>query len=99
VLAAVTKVLVEDPVRTGAVWRSRRWLTYGFAVVGVAGLVTLSSSFSVDVQQEIQKAEKVERAQATKKTRELVVSKKRSPCGAVCWPSPRERYRDGGTHR
>src|SRR5207245_5108519 len=36
VLAALTKRLVEDPIRRGRIWRLRRWPAYSLGVVGVA---------------------------------------------------------------
>lgn len=43
VLASLTKRFIEDPVRTGKVWQSRRWPTYAFATAGMAGLLAVTS--------------------------------------------------------
>jgi peptidoglycan/LPS O-acetylase OafA/YrhL len=48
-LAGLSKRFIEDPVRTGARWRSRPALSYAFAALGVTALVVLSSAVSVDV--------------------------------------------------
>jgi peptidoglycan/LPS O-acetylase OafA/YrhL len=51
-LAAVTKVVVEDPIRTGARWRSRPWPAYAFAAVGVLALVLTTTVSYVDVHRQ-----------------------------------------------
>jgi peptidoglycan/LPS O-acetylase OafA/YrhL len=52
-LAAATKVLVEDPVRTGALWRSRQWLTYLAGTAGVGALVVVASALTVSARHEV----------------------------------------------
>jgi hypothetical protein len=42
-LAAATKRLVEDPVRSRRWWRARRWPAYGFAALALAALLTTTS--------------------------------------------------------
>jgi peptidoglycan/LPS O-acetylase OafA/YrhL len=65
-LAGLSKRFIEDPVRTSRRWRSRLSLSYAFAVVGVAGLVVLTSTVSVNVG----KAETAARVIAGKQARE-----------------------------
>ncbi|HET6818552.1 MAG TPA: acyltransferase family protein [Mycobacteriales bacterium] len=63
VLAALTKRVVEDPVRRGSWWRARRWPAYGFAATGVAGLVLVSSLFTAQVENTHRLVSAVARAQ------------------------------------
>ena len=44
VLAGLTKVLVEDPVRRGRAFHRRRWPSYALAFVGVGILLTTTSA-------------------------------------------------------
>ncbi len=57
VLAAISKRLVEDPIRFGAVWRARPWR--GFAVAGVGSVLVLALAGSglVAVQVERERSE------------------------------------------
>ncbi|MDP9418451.1 MAG: acyltransferase [Actinomycetota bacterium] len=43
VLASLTKRYVEDPVRNGRAWHSRRWPAYAFAAAGMAGLLVVTT--------------------------------------------------------
>ena len=65
-LAALTKRLVEDPIRRGRLWRARRWPAYSFAVVTVVTLALLTSGMSINVRHaEAREAEAAQdRAQA-----------------------------------
>jgi peptidoglycan/LPS O-acetylase OafA/YrhL len=58
VLAGLSKRFIEDPVRTGSRWRARPAPAYALAVVGVTGLVALTSAFAAREQ----KAETASRA-------------------------------------
>ena len=51
VLAAATKRFVEDPVRTGQFWASRRRLAYSFAAAGTTVILAISSIGSLWLQQ------------------------------------------------
>lgn len=82
-LAAPTRRFIEDPIRLGTRWRSRTWLAYGFAAVGMVGLVSLCSSISIDVQSSTRKAVAAERRQADTQTRSLLVTHRRSCFGAA----------------
>lgn len=64
VLAALTKWLVEDPVRGAALWRHRRWPAYAIAAAGAAVLVVLSGGFTDEVAH-LQRTERVAAARAT----------------------------------
>ena len=45
-LGALTKYLVEDPVRRGSWWSNRRWPAFALAVVGAVALVGATSIFT-----------------------------------------------------
>jgi hypothetical protein len=55
-LGFVTKVLVEDRVRAGRWWASRRWPSFALAVVGALVLVGFSTGGSVAVDRETTEA-------------------------------------------
>jgi peptidoglycan/LPS O-acetylase OafA/YrhL len=57
VLAAISKRLVEDPVRAGGFWRSRRWPAYSFAVAGVVAVLAVTAGFAADVGRSQHRAE------------------------------------------
>jgi hypothetical protein len=45
-LAAVSKRVIEDPVRAGSFWRGRRWPAYSLAVVGVLAVLGICADFT-----------------------------------------------------
>jgi hypothetical protein len=49
VLAGMSKLVIEDPIRHGRLLRGRRWPAYGLAATGVAAVVLVSSTISVDL--------------------------------------------------
>ncbi|MBB5845117.1 peptidoglycan/LPS O-acetylase OafA/YrhL [Conyzicola lurida] len=51
-LGYLTKILVEDPVRSGRWWARRRWPSFALAVVGALLLITVSTGGSVLVDRE-----------------------------------------------
>jgi peptidoglycan/LPS O-acetylase OafA/YrhL len=79
VLAGLTRRLVEDPIRFGRRWSSRRWPAYAFAVAGVLTLVTVTSDLTVPVQ----RADTVAVQRIHAQTRRIVSSHHRSCFGAA----------------
>jgi len=70
VLAGLTKRFVEDPVRHGRPWRTRRWPAYGFAVVGVAAFLLTTSLTYLHLQRanRVQTTRAAARADAAART-------------------------------
>jgi hypothetical protein len=63
VLAAVTKRLVEDPIRGGRRWQSRRWPAYALAVGGVAAVALVASMLPTSVKPAAPRLQAAARAQ------------------------------------
>src|SRR5205807_7402014 len=78
-LAAMTKRLVEDPVRRGAAWRSRRWPAFALAAGGVAAVAAVTSGASTHLQN----THAVAGVRAQAAARALLVTRHRSCFGAA----------------
>src|SRR5205823_5145805 len=83
VLAALTKRLVEDPIRRGRIWRLRRWPAYSLGVVGVATLALVTSNMSVSVRHAEARTNAMAQRRAQAATQSLVASHRRSCFGAA----------------
>lgn len=84
VLAALTKRLVEDPVRSGRRWRARPRLAYASAVVGLAAVVGLTWTFDGQVRS----AESAAIAEPDEQTRALVAAPKARSCFGAAAMNP-----------
>jgi peptidoglycan/LPS O-acetylase OafA/YrhL len=91
VLAALTKVAIEDPVRTGGVWRSRTWLTYAIPVVGITALAVVTTTVSTRARTGEASAIAAARENAARQTQALVAVPPKSP-RATSRPRPRSCY-------
>lgn len=85
-LAAVSKRLVEDPIRFGVVWRARAWR--GFAVAGVGSVLVLALAGSglVAVQVERERSEALAEALLEEAASAPLPSQSPTPSGAS--PTP-----------
>jgi hypothetical protein len=82
-LAAATKRYIEDPARTGSLWRRRNWSSYAFAFAGVAALALLTSSIAGNVQRSAARTAAAYRHVAEQQTRRLLTTHTRSCFGAA----------------
>jgi peptidoglycan/LPS O-acetylase OafA/YrhL len=73
-LAALTKVAIEDPVRTRRMWRSRIWLTYAIPVVGISVLIAATTVVTDRARADQARAVAAERAEAQRETQVLMAA-------------------------
>jgi peptidoglycan/LPS O-acetylase OafA/YrhL len=91
-LSALTKVAIEDPVRTRRMWRSRIWLTYAIPVVGISALIAATTVVTDRGRADQARAVAAERAEAQRETQALVAAPEATSKHGTPAPRPRSCF-------
>jgi peptidoglycan/LPS O-acetylase OafA/YrhL len=90
-LAAATKRLVEDPIRTGLRWQSRLSFSYAFALVGVVAIAVAATDVSGGSQRLAKARASVERAHVNLSVSKLVAAPRAHSCFGAAAMDPANR--------